>query len=271
MNDPVGLAVEIRIASIHLVATGHKLEVFGYGRYHLVYSADGIGSGIGYIPASGHIAQLIILVGGREGDGPGSTVVSSSLLRRHDLNSERACAGDGEVGTGQAAVCILILNIILVGRIIVEREIRTRETAACMLQTILAKSLDNQAIGYIQQFGTIVLMSSVDAVWPHVLMIATEHIGIIVGKEAHHLCGAVTQPLTCAIAIAIDARAQVMTAPFCVGPWDDAYAMKEFVQQCARALIRGIGSHAHPASIRAVGSGHARIIAHTGREPRDGS
>ena len=98
-------------------------------------------------------------------------------------------------------------------------------------------------------------MSTINAIWPHVCIVAREMLPGSVGEEVHHAVDTFAEPEATRSVLAVVG----IIVPF-VGR-AHAHAMAPFVEYGTRALIGGVLSDAHPSTIGTVGSTVARTCA----------
>ena len=138
-----------------------------------------------------------------------------------------------------------------------------------MLKSILAQCLAHQGIADIEDVAPVVLVRAVDAIGPHVLIVAIEPLSVAVVEEPEHLGHPVAQPVSRARGESRRvgcSRAQVETAPLRVGPGYNPYPMQHLVHDGSGPLVRRVGPDAHPSAIGAFGGGRAGVVSDIRRE-----
>ena len=106
-------------------------------------------------------------------------------------------------------------------------------------------------------------MCAVDAVWPHVGVVAVQLFGAAVVPESNGACRADSQPVT---------TGRVGTEKGVVVPGvDGAHAdgMQHLMEQGTRLLVGRVGTHSHPSTVAAVGGRGVGAIADVHIESTD--
>ena len=159
---------------------------------------------------------------------------------------------------------VVLDRIFLVKRIVGSRKINGTGSG----QTVLAESLTNERVGDVECCRTFVLLGTIDAERPQMLVVAVELFSIVVVEEAHHVVGTVTEPVSRRAVAAIASLSEVVVVvpeAACA----HTYAVEHLVKQGARALVRGVGADADPTAIAAVSSRRTRRIAYAEVESPD--
>ena len=112
-------------------------------------------------------------------------------------------------------------------------------------------------IGDVGHHTAVILIGTVDAIGPHVGAVTLEGRRSAVLEETHQLRGPVTLPAP---------AEEVAVPPATLRAY--AMSVSRLVEDGTRALVRGIGAHAHPAPITAVGRGSTRAVMHLEGKPR---
>ena len=193
----------------------------------------------------GGIAELVELVVGRERHVPGSLIGGSQLVDGHFLPSQRAVGLLHEVGGVETAALVFVLQVVLHSLFNVNGVVRVGKVVVRMFQSILAQCLTNHGIAQVERLGARVLVSTVDAVGPHVLIVAVQLLKGHVVPERQSFCHAVAQPVACAASAAVDILTQHLVVPL-RGVGDHAQSVFHLVHDGSATLVRCVRTHVHP-------------------------
>ena len=219
---------------------------------YLGLDAVGARCAVGDVSARGHILQAVVAGGRVEGYVPCGTVVLGCLIGTHGHPLQVARLVDAQE-LGRDAQ-LLVLQIILGVVILLEHVGRGGKLSRSRCQSILAQGFCQQRVGDIEILGSVILVRTVYAVWPHVGAVAVELTGRVVIPEAQGTRCSASQP----VAVGGVGTQEGIVLPGADG--SHAYGMEHFVEQGSRALVRGVRSYPHPSAIAAVGSRCAGTI-----------
>ena len=109
----------IAAMTVHVHSSAHQVEVVGSGGLGVLSGLDA--AGIGHVVSAGGIAQLVVLIVGREGQIPGGSIVGSSIFDIHRLPLQLVVVGLHEIGAVQTVLRVLVLDVVLHAVFVVER------------------------------------------------------------------------------------------------------------------------------------------------------